>query len=51
MSQAVDLPDGPAKGALIQQTVGSRRRVKTASSLMILLQMTALVLMAVGHYI
>jgi len=45
------MTDGPAKGALIQQTVGLRRRIKAGSSVVIVLQTMALVLMAVGHYI
>jgi hypothetical protein len=38
MGQVVNMPDGPAKGALIQQTVGLRRRMQTGSSVVILLQ-------------
>jgi hypothetical protein len=51
MSRAVNMPDGPAMGALIEQTVGLRRRIKAGSSVVIVLQTIALVVMAVGHYI
>ena len=49
--QAIGMPDGPAKGALMQQAAQLRRRVKIGTRVVIMFQMIALVLMAVGHYV
>jgi uncharacterized membrane protein len=51
MGRLATVPDGPAKGALVSQATALRQKVKVASSIQIGLQTTALVLMAVGHYI
>jgi uncharacterized membrane protein len=51
MSQAVQLSDGPAKGALMQRAEALRRRIKAATRLVVSLQATALLLMSVGHYV
>jgi len=51
MGAAVPLPDGPAKGSLLQQAAALRQRVKMATRVVIALQMAALVCMAVGHYV
>lgn len=51
MTQAMSLGDGPAKGALMLQVAGLKRRAQRASRVVIALQATALVLMAVGHYV
>jgi alanine dehydrogenase len=51
MGAAMPLPDGPAKGSLMQQAAALKQRVKMATRLVIALQMTALVCMAVGHYV
>jgi hypothetical protein len=40
-----------AKGALMQQASALGRRVKSGSRVVIMLQVIALVLMAVGHYV
>ncbi len=49
--QAVDMADGPAKGALMRQAATLRRRMKIGTRFVIALQATAVVLMALGHYI
>jgi hypothetical protein len=51
MTQAVTLGDGPAKGAMMQQVATLKQRAQRASRVVIALQATALVLMAVGHYV
>ena len=51
MTQAVTLSDGPAKGALLAQVATLKARAQRASKVVIALQATALVLMAVGHYV
>ena len=49
--RAIGMPDGPAKGSLLQQAGAARRRTKAGIKVVIALQATALVLMTVGHYI
>jgi hypothetical protein len=51
MSEAVPLPDGPAKGALMQRAAALRQRIKAATRVVVALQATALLLMSVGHYV
>jgi hypothetical protein len=51
MRQTVALPDGPAKGALVQQAASLRQRISWGSSVVLALQVIALVLMSVGHYV
>jgi hypothetical protein len=51
MRQAVTLPDGPAKGVLLQQAAVLRQRMHVGSSVVLALQTIALVLMSVGHYV
>jgi hypothetical protein len=51
VERATEAPDGPAGRAVSQQVAALRRRMKSASRAVILLQTTALVLMAVGHYV
>jgi hypothetical protein len=51
MTQAMGMTDGPAKGALLQQVGLLKQRVRTGTAIAIALQGTALVLMAVGHYV
>lgn len=51
MGQAVNMAEGPAKGALFQQANALRRRMKIGSRVVIALQSVALVLMALGHYV
>ena len=51
MTEAVPMPDGPAKGALMQRAAGLRMRIKAATRVVMALQSTALILMAVGHYV
>ena len=51
MGQVGTMADGPARGAIVQQAVGLRRRMKTGSRIVIALQTVALVFMAVGHYV
>jgi len=50
-AQAAALPDGPAKGALMEQASALRRRLTQGTRVVIALQTVALVLMAVGHYV
>lgn len=45
------LPDGPAKAALVGQTMALRRRMAVGSCIVAVLQTVAVVLMAVGHYV
>jgi uncharacterized membrane protein len=51
MQQTIALPDGPAKGALVQQAAALRQRIHWGSSAVLALQTIALVLMSVGHYV
>lgn len=51
MREAADLPDGPAKAAVLSRGVPLRRRMEVAHRFVIGFQMLALVLMAVGHYV
>ena len=51
MSRVLGMEESPAKGRLVQQAAALRRRAKIGSRVVILLQMVALVLMAVGHYV
>jgi len=51
MGRATTMPDGPAKGSLIQQATAARRRVKAGVKVVMALQAAALVLMTVGHYV
>jgi hypothetical protein len=50
-SQAVSTTDEAARGALMQRAAALGRRVKIGSRVVIALQATALILMAVGHYV
>ena len=45
------LPESPKKAALVGQAAALRRRMKTGSQLVTALQVIAVVLMAVGHYV
>jgi len=49
--QAIGMPDGPAKGALMDHVALLRRRMKVGTRVVITLQMIAFVLMSVGHYV
>jgi hypothetical protein len=51
MAQAVTVPDGPAKGALMQRASSLRQRIKSGTRMVIALQATALLLMSVAHYV
>jgi hypothetical protein len=51
MDQVAGMPSGAAKDGLLQQAAGLRQRMKTSGNVVIVLQVIALVLMAVGHYI
>jgi hypothetical protein len=51
MTEATGVPDGPAKGALMQRAVALRGRIKGGTRLVMALQTVALVLMSVGHYV
>lgn len=51
MREAAGLADGPAKAELIRSTMPLRHRIKIGSRVVIGLQLVALVLMAVGHYV
>ena len=45
------LAESPKKAALVGQAAALRRRMKTGSQLVTALQVIAVVLMAVGHYV
>ncbi len=51
MGRATSMPDGPAKGSLVQRATVARGRMKVGAKVVLLLQAVALVLMAVGHYV
>jgi uncharacterized membrane protein len=51
MTEAVGVPDGPAKGALMQRAAALRQRIKGGTRVVMGLQATALVLMSLGHYV
>lgn len=51
MKEAAVVPDGAAKGALMQRAAGLRRRIKGGTRVIMVLQAIALTLMAVGHYV
>jgi hypothetical protein len=51
MTEAVGVPDGPARGALMQRAGALRQRIKGATRVVMMLQVTALVLMSLGHYV
>jgi len=51
MGQAAGMTDGPAKSTLLQTASGLHRRMKVGSRVVIVLQLIALILMAVGHYV
>jgi hypothetical protein len=51
MREAATVADGPAKAELIQQTGPLHHRMEIGSRFVIGLQLVALVLMAVGHYV
>jgi hypothetical protein len=51
MREAARVADGPAKAQLIGQTAPLHRRMEIGSRVVIGLQLVALVLMAVGHYV
>jgi uncharacterized membrane protein len=51
MGQATSLPDGPARGVLVQQAAALRQRMHWGSRAVVALQTIALVLMSVGHYV
>ena len=49
--QASGMTDGAAKAALLQRVPPLRHRMKIGSRAVVALQMLALVLMAIGHYV
>ena len=51
MEQAAGMPGGPEKEALLQRGGALRQRLKSAGTIVIVLQAIALILMALGHYI
>ena len=51
LGQAAGMSDGPAKAALLQLVSPLRQRVKLGSRAVIALQMIALILMTIGHYV
>ena len=51
MGEAAKAPGGQARDLLLQQAATLRQRIKTAGAVVIVLQVTALILMAVAHYI
>jgi hypothetical protein len=51
MERAAGMADGPEKGALMQQAGVLRQRLSSAGMAVVVLQVIALALMAIGHYI
>jgi len=51
INRVAGMPDGPEKGSLIMHAAAARRRMKAGTTVVIALQATALVFMAVGHYV
>jgi hypothetical protein len=51
MTEAVTVPDGPVKGALMHRATSLRQRIKSSTKIIMALQALALMLMAVGHYV
>ena len=52
VGRLASLPDGTAeKVSLVEQAAALRRRMKIGSQLVTVLQVTAIVLMALGHYV
>jgi len=51
MTRAMSMPDGAEKGGLMKTAEGLRQRIKSAGNIVLVLQVIALVLMALGHYI
>jgi uncharacterized membrane protein len=51
MTQAAGVPEGPARGALMQRAGALRARIKSGTRVVMALQATALLLMSVGHYV
>ena len=51
MVQTTTMPDGTQKGALMQQAAVLRQRMTTFGSMVVLLQIVAMVLMVIAHYI
>jgi hypothetical protein len=49
--KAASLPDGPEKVTVTERLSMLRRRMKAGSKAIIVLQTTAVILMAVGHYV
>lgn len=51
MGRIATMPDGPARGSLMQRAAAARRRITLGSKVVIALQAVAVALMTVGHYI
>jgi uncharacterized membrane protein len=51
LEQAQGTADGPAKGALMQQVAAEGQKMEKFGTVVILLQMIALLCMALGHYV
>jgi len=51
MKEVAGTSDGATRGALMLRAAGLRRRIKSGTRVIMALQATALVLMAVGHYV
>jgi uncharacterized membrane protein len=51
MAQLVRMPDGPEKTAQLGRVGALKQRMSTSGKLVLALQVVALVLMALGHYI
>jgi len=49
--KALSLPEGPERASLMAQSDAARQRATTWGRVMLVLQVIALVLMAVGHYV
>ena len=51
MTKAGPMPDGPEKRTLLETARGLQQKMKTWGKIVLVLQLIALVLMSVGHYI
>ena len=51
MTEAAGVPEGPARGALMQRAATLRQRIKGGTRMIMVLQGIALLMMSVGHYV
>jgi hypothetical protein len=51
MEQIATTPDGPTKNALMLKVAAARGRMKSGGMVVLVLQIIALILMSIGHYV